>query len=98
MRMVDTNTDAEVRIGSKVRSTSPITKGRTRPIDEYNRPTFAILVCSAGFTKVLFGLQSRIVQRANGRWTPFGKAIGEPAIDRCEEVVEAVLTTNLPNR
>jgi|688.fasta_scaffold1224373_1 hypothetical protein len=90
--------EAETRMGSMARRAAPIIRGKARSSNRNIRPIKAIIVLSVGFTKVRFGLQSRIVQRANGRWAPFGKAIGEPAIGRCEGVVGAVPTTNLPNR
>jgi hypothetical protein len=90
--------EAETRMGSMARRAAPIIRGKARSSNRNIRPIKAIIVLSVGFTKVRFGLQSRIVQRANGRWIPFGKSIGGPAIGRCEGVVGVDPTTNPPNR
>ena len=95
---VDAYPEAEACIGSMARRAAPIIRGLTRSTNRNIRPIKAIIVLSAGFTKSLLGLQSRIVQRANGRLTHFWTAIGGPAVGRCEGVVGVAPATNPPNR
>ncbi len=95
---VDAYPEAETRIGSMARRAAPIIRGLTRSTNRNIRPIKAIEVLSTGFTKSLLGLQSIIVQCANGRLTHFWMAIGGPAIGRCEGVVGVDPTTNPPNR